>query len=94
VGTRTGLDDVKTKISPIPGLEPGPLGRPANRYTDCTMPTPTDANVNYNKVYLTFSMIHCINAMLGGSLVTTAWRVLRLRMEETPPSFAGQLRIY
>jgi hypothetical protein len=23
--------------------------------------------------------------MLSGSLVTTAWRVLRLRMEETPP---------
>jgi hypothetical protein len=23
-------------------------------------------------------------SMLGGSLVTTAWRVLRLRMEETP----------
>jgi hypothetical protein len=27
--------------------------------------------------------------MLGGSLVTTAWRVLRLRMEETPSSFGG-----
>jgi len=23
--------------------------------------------------------------MLGGSLVTTAWRVLRLRMEGSPP---------
>jgi hypothetical protein len=32
--------------------------------------------------------------MLGGSFVTTAWRVLRLRMEETPSSFGGQLRIY
>jgi hypothetical protein len=32
-------------------------------------------------------------AMLGGSLVTTAWRVLRLRMEETPSSFGGYLRI-
>jgi hypothetical protein len=32
--------------------------------------------------------------MLGGSLVTTAWRVLRLRMEETPYSFGVQLRIY
>jgi hypothetical protein len=29
------------------------------------------------------------NSMLGGSLVTTAWRVLRLRMEETPSSFGG-----
>jgi hypothetical protein len=28
-------------------------------------------------------------AMLGGSLVTTAWRVLRLRMEEIPSSFGG-----
>jgi hypothetical protein len=27
--------------------------------------------------------------MLGGSLVTTAWRVLRLRMEETPPVLEG-----
>jgi hypothetical protein len=26
--------------------------------------------------------------------VTTAWRVLRLRMEETPSSFGGKLRIY
>jgi hypothetical protein len=28
-------------------------------------------------------------SMLSGSLVTTAWRVLRLRMEETPSSFGG-----
>jgi hypothetical protein len=28
-------------------------------------------------------------AMLDGSLVTTAWRVLRLRMEVTPSSFGG-----
>jgi hypothetical protein len=34
------------------------------------------------------------NAMLGGSIFTTAWRVLRLRMEETPSSYGGQLRIY
>jgi len=27
--------------------------------------------------------------MLGGSLVTTAWRVLRLRMEERPPHTEG-----
>jgi hypothetical protein len=27
--------------------------------------------------------------ILGGSLVTTAWRVLRLRMEETPSSYGG-----
>jgi hypothetical protein len=27
--------------------------------------------------------------MLGGSVITTAWRVLRLRMEETPSSFGG-----
>jgi hypothetical protein len=27
--------------------------------------------------------------MLGGSLVTTTWRVLRLRMEETPYSLEG-----
>jgi hypothetical protein len=28
-------------------------------------------------------------SMLGGSLVTTAWRVHRLQMEETPSSFGG-----
>jgi hypothetical protein len=32
--------------------------------------------------------------MLGGSLVTTVWHVFRLRMEETPSSYGGQLRIY
>jgi hypothetical protein len=32
--------------------------------------------------------------MLGGSFVTTAWRVLRLRMEETHSSFGGKLRKY
>jgi hypothetical protein len=31
---------------------------------------------------------------LGGSLVTTAGRVLRLRMEETPSRFGEKLRIY
>jgi hypothetical protein len=29
------------------------------------------------------------NAMLGVSLVTTAWRILRLPMEETPYSLEG-----
>jgi hypothetical protein len=28
-------------------------------------------------------------SMLGGSLVTTAWRVLRLRMEGSPPVAEG-----
>jgi hypothetical protein len=32
--------------------------------------------------------------MLGGSFVTTAWRVLRLRMEETAYRYGGYLRIY
>jgi hypothetical protein len=30
-----------------------------------------------------------LTAMLGGSLVTTAWRVLRLRMEGTPSRYGG-----
>jgi hypothetical protein len=29
------------------------------------------------------------SAMLGGSLVTTAWHVLRLRMEETASIYGG-----
>jgi hypothetical protein len=33
-------------------------------------------------------------AMLDWSLVTTAWRVLRLRMEKTPSNYGGKLRIY
>jgi hypothetical protein len=28
-------------------------------------------------------------SMLGGSLVTTAWRILRLRMERSPPGTEG-----
>jgi hypothetical protein len=30
-----------------------------------------------------------VESMLGGSLVTTAWRVLRLRMEGSPPGTEG-----
>jgi hypothetical protein len=30
-----------------------------------------------------------MRVLLGGFLVTTAWRVLRLRMEETPPGMEG-----
>jgi hypothetical protein len=36
----------------------------------------------------------CTVAMLSESLVTTAWRVLRLRMEEKASRYGGQLRIY
>jgi hypothetical protein len=32
--------------------------------------------------------------MLGGSLVTTAWRAFRLRMEKTPSRYGTYLRIY
>jgi hypothetical protein len=32
--------------------------------------------------------------MLSGSLVNTAWRVLRLRLEEKVSRYGGQLRIY
>jgi hypothetical protein len=31
------------------------------------------------------------NAMSGGSFATTAWRVLRLRSEETTSDYRGQL---
>jgi len=33
--------------------------------------------------------IYNIITMVGGSLVTTAWRVLRLRMEGSPPGTEG-----
>jgi hypothetical protein len=45
-------------------------------------------------------LIHgLLNGVVGGkiigrAIVTTAWRVLRLRMEETPSSYGGKLRIY
>jgi hypothetical protein len=35
-----------------------------------------------------------VKAMLNGSVVTTAWRVLRLRMEEEASRYGGELRIY
>jgi hypothetical protein len=35
-----------------------------------------------------------VQVMLGGSLFTTAWRALRLQMEETPSRYGGQLRMY
>jgi hypothetical protein len=41
-----------------------------------------------------FSITWVKQPMLGGSLVTTAWWVLRLWMEETPSSFEGKLWIY
>jgi hypothetical protein len=34
-------------------------------------------------------MYEYFSAMLGGSLVTMAWHVLRLGMEEMPSSFGG-----
>jgi hypothetical protein len=39
VGPRTGPHDVeKRTISPLPGLELRPIGRPASRYSDCAIP--------------------------------------------------------
>jgi hypothetical protein len=32
---------------------------------------------------------HYVQSMLGGSLVTMTWRVLRLRMVETPSMYGG-----
>jgi hypothetical protein len=49
------------------------------------MGTPNSIRILYNTSLLT---------MLGGSLVTTAWHILRLWMEDMPSSFGGQLRIY
>jgi hypothetical protein len=50
--------------------------------------------LSVESIVLNLKMISRKEAMSGGSLVTTAWRVLRLQMEETPSSFGGQLRIY
>jgi hypothetical protein len=41
--------------------------------------------------YINFKFLDCIftGSVLNVSLVTTAWRVLRLRMEETVPRYGG-----
>jgi hypothetical protein len=39
---------------------------------------------NFNFVYIIL-----FNSMLGGSLVMTAWRILRLQMGETASSYGG-----
>jgi hypothetical protein len=40
-------------------------------------------------LHIIFLKENVIPSMLGGSLVTTAWCVLRLRMEETPSRYGG-----
>jgi hypothetical protein len=45
------------------------------------------------KVHLNVILPPMHRSMLGGSLVTTAWRVLRLRMEEKASRYGGQVRI-
>jgi hypothetical protein len=39
-------------------------------------------------------VLYIFMPLLGGLFVTTAWRVLRLRMEETASKYGGYLRIY
>jgi hypothetical protein len=39
--------------------------------------------------WITLHLSIIIFSMLGGSLVTTRWRVLRLRMEESPSRYGG-----
>jgi hypothetical protein len=36
-----------------------------------------------------FTLVLHLQAMLGGSLVTTAWHILRLQMEGSPPGTEG-----
>jgi hypothetical protein len=44
--------------------------------------------------YYYLIIITTIIIIIGKSLVTTAWRILRLRMEETPSKYGEKLRIY
>jgi hypothetical protein len=44
---------------------------------------------NVNEFRLLFSKMAYSVTMLSGSLVTTAWRVLRLRMEEMASRYRG-----
>jgi hypothetical protein len=55
-----------------------------------------DRMLSFNTSGNTFPIFHCISstAMSSGSLVTMAWGVLRLWMEETASRYGGQLRIY
>jgi hypothetical protein len=46
-------------------------------------------DVNTQQKYTYYSVVNLTETILGGSLVTTAWRVLRLRMEGSPPVTEG-----
>jgi hypothetical protein len=51
--------------------------------------TDTQTEWRSHKPTLIFFLNNESRPMLGGSLVTTAWRVLRLRMEGTPSRYGG-----
>jgi hypothetical protein len=44
--------------------------------------------MQFFKIYFVI-ILNIVIAMLSGSLVTTAWRVLRLRMEEKASRYGG-----
>ncbi|PNF25415.1 hypothetical protein B7P43_G08793 [Cryptotermes secundus] len=48
---------------------------------------PTSAEIK--KMWIYTSTPPYVFTMLGGSLVTTSWRVLRLRMKDTPSRYEG-----
>jgi hypothetical protein len=71
--SRSGYEFVYKNIDFVESL-------PSLKYLICNL----IPNV-FNEIYGLFTDI----SMLGGSLVTTAWRVLRLRMERSPPGTEG-----
>jgi hypothetical protein len=46
-------------------------------------------NVQEHSSHYQIITYHYVEFMLGGSLVTTAWHVLRLQMNETPSTYGG-----
>jgi hypothetical protein len=78
--------------------ETGWDGRTETSFTNmyvCVYYVPLNKNLQLSseKIYLFFSFL-LVTSMLSGLLVPTAWRVLRLRMEETASRYGWQLRIY
>jgi hypothetical protein len=86
VGLRAGLDDLeRRKFLTLPGLELRHHGRPARSYSLYRLRYPGSPCklLFIPNLYTNFTDVSIILSTLGGSLFTTAWRVLRLRMEET-----------
>jgi hypothetical protein len=49
----------------------------------------TDSNIKCQNVLVSIMLAVCVLSMLSGSTVTTPWRVLGLRIEDTASRYGG-----